>query len=111
TTLQTPDEEYLFLDGRYEWGSQTEGQVTVYWYGGNNTSASAALEAARSAMEDTSALLETTVPYDIRILVWESEDDGRLAMRAQSATFDSQISTGGQRVAPDILFVFDNVPD
>ncbi len=111
TTLQTPDAEYLFLDSRYQWQSRTEGQVTVYWYGDNDPSAIAALEAARSSLEDTSALLETAVPYDIRVLVWESEDDGRLAMRAQSATFDAQISTGGQRVAPDILFVFDNVPD
>jgi hypothetical protein len=111
TTMQTPDEEYLFLDARYRWQSQTEGQITVYWYGGNEASALAALQAAQAALEDTSALLEADVPYPVRILVWRSEDDGRLAMRAQSATFDAQINTGGQRVAPDILFVFDNVPD
>ena len=29
-TLQTPDQDYLFLDGRYQWNSQTDGQVTVY---------------------------------------------------------------------------------
>ena len=31
-TLTTADADYLHLDGRYEWKSQTEGQVTVYWY-------------------------------------------------------------------------------
>lgn len=111
STLQTPDEEYLFLDGRYQWSSRTEDGVTVYWYGSNETSATAALEASLSALQDTQALLNATVPYDIRLMVWSSEDDGKLAMRQQSATFDAQIQTGGQRVAPDIIFVFDNVPD
>ncbi|MGE0134425.1 MAG: peptidase MA family metallohydrolase [Dehalococcoidia bacterium] len=111
TTVQTPDEEYLFLDGRYDWRSQSDGPVTVYWYGTNDVSATAALQAARSSLQDTGDLLESTVPYETRVLVWRSEDEGKLAMRQQSATFDAQIQTGGQRVAPDILFVFDNVPD
>jgi hypothetical protein len=110
-TFATNEEEYLFLDGRYQWRSQTDGQVTVYWYGTNDVSATAALQASKSSLQDTGALLETNVPYDIRVLVWRSEDEGKLAMRQQSATFDAQIETGGQRVAPDILFVFDNVPD
>lgn len=110
-TVQTNEEQYLFLDGRYQWRSQTDGQVTVYWYGTNEVSATAALQASKSSLQDTGALLETNVPYDIRVIVWRSEDEGKLAMRSQSATFDAQIETGGQRVAPDILFVFDNVPD
>lgn len=111
STTQTNEEQYLFLDGRYQWRSQTDGQVTVYWYGTNDVSATAALQASKSSMQDTGKLLETSVGYDIRVLVWRSEDEGKLAMRQQSASFDAQIETGGQRVAPDILFVFDNVPD
>jgi hypothetical protein len=111
TTLQTPDADYLFLDGRYQWNSKTDGQVTVYWYGGNDASAEAALQASKSSLQDTGALLDTTVPYDIRLIVWKSEDEGKLAMQQESATFDAQIETGGQRVAPDIIFVFDNLPD
>lgn len=111
TTTQTPDADYLFLDGRYQWRSQADGQVTVYWYGNNEANAVAALQASQSALQETGALLETSVPYDVRLIVYRSEEDGKLAMRQQSATFDAQISTGGQRVAPDIIFVFDNVPD
>ncbi|MBX7111409.1 MAG: hypothetical protein K1X87_06125 [Dehalococcoidia bacterium] len=110
-STQTNDEQYLFLDGRYQWRSQTDGPVTVYWYGTNDVSATAALQASKSSLQDTGALLNTNVPYDIRVVVWRSEDEGKLAMRQQSASFDAQIQTGGQRVAPDILFVFDNVPD
>lgn len=111
STVTTNEESYLFLDGRYQWRSQTDGAVTVYWYGTSDVAAVAALQSTKSSLQETGALLNTSVPYDVRVIVWRSEDDGKLAMRQQSATFDAQIQTGGQRVAPDILFVFDNVPD
>ncbi len=107
----TPEATYLFLDGRYQWRSQSDANVSVYWYGNNETAAQAALQATRTALEATSKLLEAQVDYPVRVLVWRSEEDGKLAMRQQSASFDAQVRTGGQRVAPDVLFVFDNVPD
>lgn len=107
----TTEATYLFLDGRYQWRSQTDGNVSVYWYGNNEVAAQAALQATRSSLDATGKLLEAKVEYPVRVLVWRSEEDGKLAMRQQSASFDAQVRTGGQRVAPDVLFVFDNVPD
>lgn len=110
-TLTTPDADYLHLDGRYEWKSQADGQVTVYWYGANDASAQVALRAARASLEETSKLLEVTVRYPIRLIVYRTEDDGRAAKQPRSAAFDAQVSTGGQRVAPDLLLVFANNED
>ena len=110
-TVTTPDADYLHLDGRYEWKSQTDGQVTVYWYGANDASAQNALRAARTAMEETSRILEVTVRYPIRLIVYRNEDEGRAAKQPRSAAFDAQVSTGGQRVAPDLLLVFANNED
>jgi hypothetical protein len=107
----TTEESYLFLDGRYQWRTRSEGNTTVYWYGNNEVAAQAALQATRAALDATGKLLEATVDYPVRVLVWRSEEEGKLAMRQQSASFDAQVRTGGQRVAPDVLFVFDNVPD
>lgn len=108
-TAVTEDREYLFLDGQFNWQSATAGVVTVYWYGGNATRAQAMLQAANGTLDRVGALLESEVPYAVRILVWASPDDGDLARRARGSTFDSQVTTGGQRVAPDLLLVF--VPD
>ena len=110
-TLTTPDADYLHLDGRYEWKSQTDGQVSVYWYGANDASAQNALRAARASLEETSRLLEVTVRYPIRLMVYRNEDEGRAAKQPRSAAFDAQVSTGGQRVAPDLLLVFANNED
>lgn len=111
TKLDTPDQEYVFLDGRYQWVSRQDGPVTVYFYGGNEASALAALRAARESLDSTGKLLETNVTYPIRLVVYKSEDEGKLAMRQQSAAFDAQVLTGGQRVSPDLLLVFQNSPD
>jgi hypothetical protein len=111
TVLDTPEQEYVFLDGRYQWVSRQDGPVTVYFYGGNEASALAALRAAHESLDSTGKLLEATVPYPIRLVVYKSEDEGKLAMRQQSASFDAQVLTGGQRVSPDLILVFQNSPD
>lgn len=109
--IVTPEQEYLFIDGRYPWRSVTDDGATVYYYGSNETAAQAALLAARSSLDDSAALLGKKVGYPIRLFVFRSEEEGKLAMRPQSPTFDAQVRTGGQRVAPDVLHVFDNVRD
>ena len=110
-TFQSEEHEYLFLDGRYRWNEKQLGHVTVYWYGGNEDFADRVLNAGESALEEAEHLLQVTVPYDVRIMVWESEDDGDLAMRPRSRAFDQLVRTGGQRTGPDLLFVFTATSD
>jgi len=105
-TFVTDEEQFTFLDARYDWKTRAEGNVTVYWYGNDDTAASAAFVAAASSIADAEALLQTSVPYPIKVVVWRSEAEGNLAMRSRGDSFDEQILTGGQRVAPDLLFVF-----
>ena len=105
-THVTEEQEHLFLDGRYPWVSKRDGEVSVYYYGGGEGRADRVLAAARSSLADTERLLQTETPYPVRVVVWASEDDGELAMRPRSAAFDALVTTGGQRVAPDLLFVF-----
>ena len=107
TSVTTPQEQFTFLDARYDWRTRTEGNVTVYWYGDDDTAASAAFVAASSSIADTEALLDATVPYPVKVIVWRSEAEGNLAMRPRGAAFDERVLTGGQRVAPDLLFVFE----
>ena len=107
----TAEQQYVFMDGRYQWQSVADTGVTVYYYGPTETAARAALLAARSSLDDTAALLGKKVQYPIRLIIFHSEEEGKLAMRQQSAAFDAQVRTGGQRVAPDVLHVFDNVKD
>ncbi|MYD66013.1 MAG: hypothetical protein F4X26_08585 [Chloroflexi bacterium] len=110
-TFQSEELEYVFLDGRYRWRDKQLGQVTVYWYGGNEDFADRVLQAGESALEETEALLQVKVPYGVRIMVWNSESDGELAMRPRSRLFDELVRTGGQRTGADLLFVFTATSD
>ena len=105
-SVTTEEREYLFLDGRYTWQSRTEDEVTVFWYGDNDERAIQALQATVTSLDRTEGLLQTDVPYAIKVVVWASEEDGVLARQPRGATFDSMVTTGGQRVAPDLVFVF-----
>ncbi|HJM90092.1 MAG TPA: peptidase MA family metallohydrolase [Dehalococcoidia bacterium] len=105
-TFSTEEREFTFLDGRYSWRTSVEGQVTAYWYGSNETEAMRSLSATKEALETVGALLETTVPYDVKVVVYGSESEGDLARRPRGV-FDQQITTQGQRVAPDLIFVFE----
>jgi hypothetical protein len=106
-TFTTDEERFTFLDARYNWQSRTEGNTTVFWYGNEDTTATAAFAAAASSIAEAEALLQTTVPYPVKVVVWRSEAEGNLAMRPRGDAFDERTLTGGQRVATDLLFVFE----
>ncbi len=106
SSFVTEEQSYLFLDGRYPWVSVREGDVTVYYYGTDHDRARGVAQATRSSLEDTEDLLQVSVPFPVRVMVWASEADGELAMRSRGLVFDELVRTGGQRVGSDLLFVF-----
>jgi hypothetical protein len=105
-TYTTELREFTFLDGRFNWSEHTEGDVTVFWYA-SQEQAMAALRATREAIEDVSALLEVSMPYPVRVVVWQRSADGQLAQRPRGLTFDSNVITGGSRVGADLLHIYD----
>jgi hypothetical protein len=109
--VTTAEEQFLFMDGRFRWQSRSDGPVTVWWYGNQESKALVALREGKAALEQTSGLLNVQVDYPVRLVVYASEEEGRPAKRPQSPTFDAQVSTGGQRVGSDLVFVFDNNVD
>ncbi|MEX2445992.1 MAG: peptidase MA family metallohydrolase [Dehalococcoidia bacterium] len=107
----TPEEEVVFLDGRYEWQSRTEGNVTVYWYGSSDEDAILAMEAAVGAIGDIEALLRVELPYPIRLVIWRNTEESEAAQQPRAATFDQQVITGGARVTSDVIHVYDPLSD
>lgn len=110
-TQRTPPQEFVFLDGRYQWQSRTDGQVTAYWYGSNTSFAATALAAAKSSLDDTGKLLGVRVGYPVRLLIWSSTAEGADAVRLGQRVETEQTRLGGERVSPDVVFVFQRAPD
>lgn len=105
--IVTDEQEYLFLDGRYTWESKTRDQVTVYWYGEDEQFADDVLAESVSALADAGALLNVTVDYPVRVLVWRSTQEGAEAVTPNRGETENGFTRlGGQRVAADVVFVF-----
>ncbi|GMU41087.1 MAG: hypothetical protein AMXMBFR23_19530 [Chloroflexota bacterium] len=107
TVHTLPEESFTFLDGRYQWQERTEGDVTVFWYGNSDQQAALALQATADAITDMETLLQVQMPYPVRLVVYRSESEGEMAQRPRGGSFDSQVVTGGARVATDLLHVYD----
>lgn len=110
--IETERQEFVFLDGRYDWDSiaDEEEQITVYYYGGNRERAEMALRATREAMIEVEELLEVEVPYPVRVVVWRESREALAAQRPRGA-FSDHVITGGARVAPDLIHVYDPLGD
>ncbi len=63
--IETAPSQIQFDDTRYSWRSLTEGEVTIYWYEGNDSFAREVMLSAQQALarltEDTGAYLEKPV--------------------------------------------------
>jgi hypothetical protein len=102
-TTETARVEYI--DTRFQWQNASEGNLTVYWYAGNELSARNLLSVARASIDKTSQLLSTQAPFPIKIWVYASANDMRPAQQQRSDTFEQQVVTAGQRVSSDTVLV------
>jgi hypothetical protein len=78
--VETAPAQVQFDDGRYPWSSLTEGEVTIYWYEGDDSFARELMETTQQALErlaeDTGAELEEPVKF----YIYATSDDLRGAM-------------------------------
>ena len=109
TRVVTPERSFVFLDGRYQWQEKTTGNFTVYWYGDNVRNADLALQAAAASTADNEKLLNVKLTYPIRLVVWRRESEGEAAQQSRGGSFDRQVVTGGARVAPDVVHLYDPI--
>lgn len=103
----TPQREFIFLDGRYQWQEKTTGNFTAYWYGDNARNADLSLQAAAASTTANEALLNVKLTYPIRLVIWRQESEGEMAQVPRSRTLDRETITGGTRVAPDVVHIYD----
>ena len=108
-TLTTPEETFVFLDGRFQWQSRKSGLVTVYWYGGNDANALQVIQAAADSIEKNQKLLRVTLAYPVRLVVYRNTTEGRPAQQPRGAAFDGSVITGGSRVATDLVHIYDPI--
>ena len=94
--LRTEDQEFVYVDNRFEWLTVTSGLITVYYYGEFvENRAETVLEAASEALERMLPVLGITPDEPLRIVTYNNyrHMSGALPFRSQATT--EQLRTEG----------------
>ena len=99
---------FFYDDARFDWEIVSGDGVTIYYYAGSEGDAEEMHAVALESILEMSALLQTEVPFEVEVWIYDSTDDMRPALQARSETYESQITTAGVRVASNTVLVLGN---
>ncbi len=102
---RTETRTFFYDDARFDWESVSGDGVTIYYYAGSGNDAQEMHDVALGSISEMSALLQTDVPFDVEVWIYDSTDDMRPALQSRSETYESQIITAGVRVASNTVLV------
>jgi len=74
-TITTPPSTIVFDDNRYQWESLTEGEVTLYWYRGDESFAADLMQAAIQALERLEQYTATNLEQPVELFIYASASD------------------------------------
>lgn len=89
--LKTEKQRYLYLDNRYEWQTQQNERLTLYWYEGDDKFGQTLFDRANVALDTLASDVGISLKDPIKIFIYASHED---LLRALSS--DAQEWTGGQ---------------
>jgi hypothetical protein len=98
--LETAQESTTYDDTRFQWQGISDGNVTAYFYFGDEQGNRAVLRTARETIDRFSELLKTTVDNPIKIWVYQSTRD--LSAAAQGGRRSDNVHLG-QLAADDTV--------
>ncbi len=105
-TLSTEEMTATYDDDRFDWESISGGNLTVYFYFGSEDTHRTVLRIARETVDSLSALLDTSVDFEIKIWVYTTADDLQPAVAARRGRGpDSSVRTLGEVGASDTALV------
>lgn len=105
---ETEEVSFFYDDARFSWTPVEGGGVTIYYYSGSAEDAQEMHDVALEKIAEMSALLDTTVPFEVLVWTYESTDDMRPALQRTSPTFEKHITTAGVRVSSNTVLVLGN---
>jgi hypothetical protein len=107
-TAETETQEFFYDDIRFEWSTVSDEGVTVYYYSGGEEAAAEMLGVALETVEEMEALLQTDVPFEVQVWVYENSEDMNPALERLSEAREREVTTAGVRVASNAVLVLGN---
>jgi hypothetical protein len=109
--LRTSPIDLAYDDDRFTWKTQVQGNITLFWYGTDQSRARRLLGYATTALSRLQEEMGVTVDQPIRIYVYDSKSDMSLALPSQSDAYDDRVLTLGVVVDEGTLLILGTHPD
>ena len=85
TQYRTDPATLFYMDDQQQWKKKTSGQITLWWYSGDDNFGKDAVDTATRAVDTLKKTFNVTSDRPIRILVYASARDLRVALPPNSA--------------------------
>lgn len=104
--FQSEELTVTYEDHRFEWNEVTEGNLTVYYYFGDEASARSVLNVANETVTRFSDILNATLDFPVKIWVYQTAQDMQPAVASRRGQGDNRsIQTLGEVGASDTALV------
>jgi hypothetical protein len=98
----TPDQTITYDDTRFQWKTLTNGNMTIWYNSGSESSARAVLDAAYDSEQKSAGLLQTTVSYPVKLISYATAREMQPAIQSDNA---EGVVTLGERVYSDTVMI------
>ncbi|HXF51027.1 MAG TPA: peptidase MA family metallohydrolase [Dehalococcoidia bacterium] len=106
TRLTTDPQRFVYEDTRFEWNTESAGNVTVYYYGSNRDLARRVLAAAGETLDRLGGILGARVAFPVKVFLYEDASTMRPAIlsnpRAGVVTLGEVYFSDTAMVAADV---------
>lgn len=79
--IETPLEELVYVDERFDWRERTERGVTVYWYAGDDAFGDSLIGVATETLDRLQEEIGSTVQDPVNIYIYANTTDMRSALQ------------------------------
>ncbi|GAB4412419.1 MAG: hypothetical protein Kow00123_26210 [Anaerolineales bacterium] len=110
-TLETERATVTYEDTRFTWKQRQEGNLILYWYGDSQREADKIMAAAQSALQRLQAGTGVELQKPIRIFLYRSKSDMRLAIPSRSEGYDIATITLGMAMGGDTIVILSTAAD
>ncbi len=110
-TLETERATVTYEDTRFTWKQRQEGNLIAHWYGDSRSEADKIMAAAQAALQRLQAGTGVELQKPIRIFLYRSKSDMRLAISSRSETYDIATITLGMAMGGDTIVILSTAAD
>jgi hypothetical protein len=99
---ETAPQKVVYDDSRFKWKTITERNMTIWYYSGSDDQARAVLEAGLASEGSSSALLQTTIDFPVKLFYYATAEEMQPAILANNS---AGVITLGEVVYSDTAMV------